>query len=625
MGVGTLYTTSQIILLNSFARIEEQNTKENAQRVVNAISTEISALDTLNANGWASWNATYNFIVNNNTVYIKSNLVDEDFQEAGINCMLFINTSGRLVYGKAFDLQNNTQIPLAPDLLGLVASNPLLWSFNSTSSYTRGIILLSEGPMLISSEPILTSGGLGPVRGALIMGEYLTQEKLGEISSEVQLPLTLETFNNPELPPDFHLARSSLFDQAPIFVKPLNGSLIAGYALLSDVFHNPILIIRASMPRTIYAQGQTTINYFMLSGLLLIVVLVSVVMLLLEKTMLSRVTSLSKKVSSIGKTEQLSARVPTQGNDEIARLSESINNLLTEIENKTNKLKTTERFAAIGELAAMIGHDLRNPLTGIAGANYYLKTKYAPNLDKKGIRMLKTIDTDIQYSNKIVNDLLEYSGEMKPELTVTTPNRLLKEALAFIEIPKNAQIIDQTQDEPEIRVDTQKLERAFLNIIKNAFDAMPNGGKLTIKSDTLNDAVKISFTDTGTGMTQETLSRLWSPLFTTKAKGMGFGLPICKRIVEAHNGKISVASETGKGSTFVVVLPLGSEIKQNEKIFVNLPEPLLSSKIDKKHTCASTPSCALKGTKQRSYIFQITGFTSSHRLFRRVRANEKYG
>jgi sensor domain CHASE-containing protein/nitrogen-specific signal transduction histidine kinase len=580
--VGTLYTTSQIILLNSFARIEEQNTQGNAQRVVNAFSDKVSDLDVLNANGWASWNATYNFIVNNNTAYIASNLVDENFQQAGINCMLFINSSGQLVYGKAFDLQNGTQIPLAPDLLELVASHPLLWSFNSTSSYTGGVILLSEGPMLVSSEPILTSEGLGPIRGALVMGEYLTQEKLSEISSEVQLPLTLETFNNPELPPDFQLARSSLSSQAPIFVKPLNGSLIAGYALLSDVFHNPILIIRADMPRTIYAQGQTTINYFMISSLLLLVVLGSVTMLLLEKTVISRLTGLSRKVSSIGKTEQISARVPTQGNDEITRVAESINNMLTEIENKTNKLKSTERFAAIGELSAMIGHDLRNPLTGIAGASYYLKTKHGPNMDKKGIEMLRIIDADIEYSNKIISDLLEYSREIKLELTVTTPNRLLKEALSLIEVPKNTQIIDQTRDEPEIRVDTQKLTGAFLNIIKNAFDAMPNGGKLTIKSDKLNDEVRISFTDTGVGMTEETLSKLWSPLFTTKAKGMGFGLSICKRIVEAHDGKISVASEVGKGSAFVVSLPIKSEIKENGEIFVNLPESFLSSKIDSK-------------------------------------------
>ena len=338
---GSIFVTSQLILLNSFGQIEKQNTEANVQRAVNAISTEISNLDTINVNGWAGWDDTYDFIVDNNTAYVESNLVDWTFQQGGFNCMLFINSTGQLVYGKAFDLQNDTQIPLAADLMTLVASHPLLWSFNSTSGYSRGIILLTEGPLLFSSRPILTSAGLGPVRGALIMGEYLTQEKLTEFSSQVQLPLTLETVNDPRLPSDFQLAGSSLSSQVPIWVKPLNGSVVAGYALLSDFFQSPILMIRADMARDIYSQGQTTVNYFMLASFLWTVVFVGIVMLLLEKTVLSRLLSLSKKVSLIGNAEQTSIRVPTQGNDEITKLAASINNMLTEIENKTIKLKGT--------------------------------------------------------------------------------------------------------------------------------------------------------------------------------------------------------------------------------------------------------------------------------------------
>jgi signal transduction histidine kinase len=274
--------------------------------------------------------------------------------------------------------------------------------------------------------------------------------------------------------------------------------------------------------------------------------------------------------------EQTSVRVPTQGNDEISRLAESINGMLTEIENKTLQLKNTERLAAIGELAAMIGHDLRNPLTGIANANYYIKAKHGQKMDEKGTVMLKIIDDAIKYSNKIISDLLEYSRDIKPDVIQTTPNRLLKEARSSIETPNDIKIIDQTQDTPKIKVDPTKIQRVFLNIIKNAFDAMPNGGELTIKSAQLNDTVQISFTDTGIGMTQETLRRIWSPLFTTKAKGMGFGLPICKRIVEAHGGQISIESKANKGSTFTVTLPIEPKTKKREEAFVNVPENILA-------------------------------------------------
>jgi len=250
--------------------------------------------------------------------------------------------------------------------------------------------------------------------------------------------------------------------------------------------------------------------------------------------------------------------------------------MLTEIENKTIQLKKTERLAAIGELAAMVGHDLRNPLTGIANANYYIKVKHGQKMDEKGTAMLKIIDDAIKYSNKIISDLLEYSREVKPDVIQTTPNHILKQTLSSMEIPTKIKVIDKTQDMPKIKVDPTKVQRVFQNIIKNAFDAMPNGGELTIKIAQLNDTAQISFTDTGIGMTQEILSKIWTPLFTTKAKGMGFGLAICRRIVEAHNGQISIESEVNKGSTITVILPIDPKIKESEEAFVNLPEKVLA-------------------------------------------------
>jgi len=108
----------------------------------------------------------------------------------------------------------------------------------------------------------------------------------------------------------------------------------------------------------------------------------------------------------------------------------------------------------------------------------------------------------------------------------------------------------------KFKVDKQKILRVFLNLIRNAFDAMPNGGTVTIRSKRDGDKVVFTLVDTGEGMSRETLRKLWTPLFTTRAKGMGFGLPICKRFVEGHGGMISVESKFGKGSTFTVTLPI---------------------------------------------------------------------
>jgi PAS domain S-box-containing protein len=267
----------------------------------------------------------------------------------------------------------------------------------------------------------------------------------------------------------------------------------------------------------------------------------------------------------------------------IQQVKEYAQHLEEKVEERTQQLKEmqqqllkSERLAAIGELAAMIGHDLRNPLTGITGATYYLKTKCGSKIDNKSKEMLRIIEENIENSNKIINDLLEYSREMKLDLNNSNPRLIVKKALSAFKIPENVRVANLTGDQPKINVDADKLKRVSVNIIKNAVDAMPKGGKLTIESRESNGNLEIVFSDTGAGMSKETLKNIYKPLFTTKAKGMGFGLPICKRFVEAHGGKIYARSTIGKGSTFTVTLPIQPHIDESEKVWVKMPEHVVN-------------------------------------------------
>jgi PAS domain S-box-containing protein len=250
---------------------------------------------------------------------------------------------------------------------------------------------------------------------------------------------------------------------------------------------------------------------------------------------------------------------------------------VTERKRMEEQVFKSERLAAIGQLAAMIGHDLRNPLTGITGAAYYLKTRLDLTANGKTKEMLEIIEKDITYSNKIISDLLEYSREMKLDLTAVTPLHLTREALALVRIPRRVRVVDLAKNTPLISVDVEKLKRAFVNVIKNAVDAMPKGGRLTIRSRKSDGNLEISFADTGMGMPGETLQRIFTPLFTSKAKGMGFGLAISKRIVEAHGGRITVESKVGEGSTFTLIIPIERKKSGGEKIWVEPPESLLST------------------------------------------------
>jgi len=229
---------------------------------------------------------------------------------------------------------------------------------------------------------------------------------------------------------------------------------------------------------------------------------------------------------------------------------------ITERKRMEERLLKAQRFAAIGETAAMVGHDLRNPLQAISAAAYVLEKKLSSEADLQTREMLEAVKNSVAYSDKIVEDLLEYSEEIRLERSETTLKSLAGDALLNVRIPRNISVSNLTSDEPKIRVDAAKIRRVFSNLIENAVDSMPNGGKLTIISNKSNSQVELKFMDTGVGIPEHVLRELWTPLITTKPKGIGLGLAICKRIAEAHGGSISVTTKKDEGTTLILKLPL---------------------------------------------------------------------
>jgi signal transduction histidine kinase len=547
-----LYVSSQFIIVSSFARLEEQSVQENVERTLSALSNEFSELSSKTGD-YAEWDETYNFVQDANEDYIQSNLDAATWANLRVDLVLFINSSGQIVFGTVFQ-PDMTTTPISQSLLELLSANDTLWYHSNVESRITGIVPLAEEPLLIASRPILTNQHEGPIRGTLIMGRYLNSKEIEYLSQTVHLPLLVDRFNDSETSSDFSVARSSLSKETPIFVQPLNADSVAGYALITDIYENPFLVLRVDMRRDIYKQGEASVAYFLASLIGTGVIFGATVMLILEKYVVSRLDRLASDVRNIGKSKSFSEHLSWNKTDELSLLADAIDSMME------------ERLNTIGQLAAMVGHDLRNPLTGIANAAYYLRMKIGPEMGPKAQEMLDIIDKDVEYSNKIVNDLLEYSRAITLKLTKNNPKSILKEALELADIPTNVQVLDLTEDKPKINVDADKMKRVFVNIIKNSVEAMPEGGKLTIESKETKGKVEIAFTDTGAGVPKETLEKLFIPLFTTKARGMGFGLAICKRIIEAHGGKISVESAVGRGTTFTLIIPIEPKLEGGDKL-----------------------------------------------------------
>jgi signal transduction histidine kinase len=220
-----------------------------------------------------------------------------------------------------------------------------------------------------------------------------------------------------------------------------------------------------------------------------------------------------------------------------------------------------QKLAAIGELATMVGHDLRNPLQSIENAVYYLKNECAGKppcpFPQKAKEMLQVIDNSINYADKIIRDLQDFSATKTPRLKKVNINNIVRDALQQSQKPNNVELRTEMGNLAEIEADEDQMKRVFLNITANGVQAMENGGgTLTVSTKQTDGFVEITFKDTGTGISKDNLLKLFTPLFTTRAKGMGMGLPICKKFVENHHGTISVGSEVGKGTAVTVRLPI---------------------------------------------------------------------
>ncbi|OGP73862.1 MAG: hypothetical protein A2Y80_03670 [Deltaproteobacteria bacterium RBG_13_58_19] len=222
------------------------------------------------------------------------------------------------------------------------------------------------------------------------------------------------------------------------------------------------------------------------------------------------------------------------------------------------RLLQSERLAAIGNTVSHIAHEIKNPLLIIGGfARQLLKT---PALDAKDQKKLTIITEEVSRLEALLGEMRDFVRLPPPQKSMGQLDLLLDGALLLFETAFKEQNIRVRRVDreplPPLHFDSQQLHRVLVNLFKNALEAMPQGGELTIATRVENNQVEVSISDTGEGMTPEVRANIFQPYFTTKEKGTGLGLAICKNIVEEHGGCINVDSQPGQGSTFTIQIPL---------------------------------------------------------------------
>ncbi len=253
------------------------------------------------------------------------------------------------------------------------------------------------------------------------------------------------------------------------------------------------------------------------------------------------------------KEGNLDVRVDVKTDDEIGRLSSTFNIMLEKLRESK---KASERLATIGEFAAGIVHEIKNPLAGISGAIQVISSQLEEGDPRKEImeEILKEIDS----LEALAKDILAYARPSEPQKQEVSIIDVVEDSLRFIDPHyfENIKIEKDYGDVPKVKVDPNQMRQVFQNIILNGLQAMKEGGRLKISVGKDNGFVKVSVEDEGIGIPKEDLDKIFKPFYSTKESGSGLGLPIVQRIVEKHGGKIDVESEVGKGTKFTIYIPI---------------------------------------------------------------------
>ncbi len=331
--LGMLHMALSTYVLGSFVRLEEKTVSTDAARARDALLSNLAALDRTTQD-YAHWDDTYQFVQDINQDYIDENTIPSVFTDNRLSLMEFVSVAGTAIFSKSFDLTTEQEIPVPEKFRHLAANLPPLLGHPISS--TTGIVLLPEAPMLVASEAILTNEGEGPVAGVLIMGLALDGYELARLTETTHLAITVIRLDRPDadLAPEILEAKDAFKNNpnSDTFVQPLRGEKsIAGYTMFTDVMGQPAFLLQVTEGREIYAQGVASLRYLSIATVLAGLLQGGVVLLLLERFVLSRLTRLTTVARKIVDGD-LEARAPVESGDETGVLAETFNAMTARLE-----------------------------------------------------------------------------------------------------------------------------------------------------------------------------------------------------------------------------------------------------------------------------------------------------
>ncbi len=341
--IALMFLVSQTILMTRFEELERQNTTRNVQRAVSALYGDFSTIS-IQFSSLMVESESFSVVQDGEDMYMKMVVSQPTFDTLSVNYILFVMSPSTPPQGMGFDLDTGEALPIPATLVQELsrADCPLSQSPAVSGDSITGILALQDNTLLVQSYPILASTDLGPLEGRVVFVRFLNEAEITSLAEQTHLSLALTRLDSPDMPNDVRDAESVLSEDAPTVVKPLNSDSVAGYGLLTDIYGDPALIVKAEMARDIYKQGQTTVIWLIVFLMTVSVVFALVTILLINRLLLSRMFAISSGISKVRSSGDLSKRVPEQGKDELSDLGANINGMLSSLQQSQREFLQSE-------------------------------------------------------------------------------------------------------------------------------------------------------------------------------------------------------------------------------------------------------------------------------------------
>lgn len=615
LGLMVLFIANSI-LLRSYEQIEAQDTARNVERVSKALEDQVDAFNLI-ALGWSKWDDVRDFVIDRNQRFIDVNLLDGTYDGTDLQITLFLNADHEIVHQKAYDVTLKRAVPVPPSLLAQLKPGSLLLSHPDISSEITGLLQLPEGTLIVSSLPILNSEGTGPINGTMVWAKYLAEDEVAQLETTTQLDVAFYSYNDPTLSADLVRAKQRLVSPTMMEMYPLSEATVVGVRTVTDVYGQPALLIKAQMPRLIYAQGLMTIAYFLGTLLVVGLVFVGLSVFMLNRDVLGRLAFLSDALTRIRASDDLYTPVTLAGNDELATLSHGLQTMLKQLATSRAKLKeannqleqrVNERTQELNNAIAMlrqevlerqqaqrqvsqardeavdalrvksqilanVSHDARTPLTAIILHADLLRSE---PIKADPARMTRSVDSILLGARQLlsfVENLVIEAQINNDTVTLTvdrfSPQRLLDQVVALMEPFASRSNLDMRAEfAPDIPVtvsgDAERIRHVLMNVVDNAIK-FTTTGHIHIaarRHDEQHWLVRVE--DTGRGIAAEHLPHLFDAFWQADGsatrsvnRGVGLGLSIVKQLVTRMGGTVTVESTLSTGTVVSLVFPIG--------------------------------------------------------------------